>query len=52
VDGGISTDNLGLFVNAGVDYVCVGSRIFLGGSPAENYRTFIQRLSQLEEAKI
>jgi ribulose-phosphate 3-epimerase len=52
VDGGVSTDNLGLFVNAGVDYVCVGSRIFLGGSPAENYRTFLQRLSQLEEAKI
>jgi ribulose-phosphate 3-epimerase len=52
VDGGVSVDNLGLFVNAGVDYACVGSRIFLGGSPAENYRTFIQRLNQLEEAKI
>jgi ribulose-phosphate 3-epimerase len=52
VDGGVSVDNLGLFVNTGVDYACVGSRIFLGGSPADNYRTFIQRLNQLEEAKI
>jgi ribulose-phosphate 3-epimerase len=52
VDGGVSVDNLGLFVQAGVDYACVGSRIFLGGNPAENYRTFVQRLNQLEEAKI
>jgi ribulose-phosphate 3-epimerase len=51
VDGGVSVDNLGLFLNAGVDYACVGSRIFLKGSPAENYRSFIQRLGQLEEAK-
>jgi ribulose-phosphate 3-epimerase len=52
VDGGVSLDNLGLFANAGVDYACVGSRIFLGGNPADNYRAFLQRLSQLEETKI
>jgi ribulose-phosphate 3-epimerase len=51
VDGGVSVDNLGLFVNAGVDYACVGSRIFLRGSPAENYRTFTQKLNKLEETK-
>jgi ribulose-phosphate 3-epimerase len=47
-DGGVSPDNLQLFLDAGVDYVCVGSRIFLHGSPAENYRHFISKLNQLE----
>ncbi len=51
VDGGISLDNLALFVDAGVDYACVGSRIFLGGSPSENYRNFMHRLNRLEETK-
>ena len=47
-DGGVSPDNLHLFLDAGVDYVYVGSRIFLHGSPAENYRHFISKLNQLE----
>jgi ribulose-phosphate 3-epimerase len=47
-DGGVSIDNLQLFLDAGVDYVCVGSRIFLHGSPAENYRHFISQLNKLE----
>jgi ribulose-phosphate 3-epimerase len=51
VDGGVSADNLPLFLDAGVDYACVGSRIFLGGNPADNYRNFTQRLDKLEETK-
>jgi ribulose-phosphate 3-epimerase len=47
-DGGVSIDNLQLFLDAGVDYVCVGSRIFLHGSPAENYRQFISKLNKIE----
>jgi ribulose-phosphate 3-epimerase len=47
-DGGVSPDNLHLFLDAGVDYVCVGSRIFLNGNPAENYRHFISKLKQLK----
>jgi len=47
-DGGVSADNLQLFLDAGVDYVCVGSRIFLNGSPAENYKHFISKLNELE----
>jgi ribulose-phosphate 3-epimerase len=52
VDGGVSADNLRLFADAGVDYACVGSRIFLGGNPADNYRGFMQRLNILEETKL
>lgn len=44
VDGGVSLENLESFENMGVDYVCVGSRIFLGGEPAENYRSFTEKL--------
>lgn len=47
VDGGVSLDNLTSFVDIGVDYVCVGSRIFLGGEPSENYRRFVQKLKGL-----
>ncbi len=48
VDGGISLDNLGMFYNIGVDYVCVGSRIFLHGSPEQNYKSFTRRLDELK----
>jgi ribulose-phosphate 3-epimerase len=51
VDGGVSADNLPLFLSLGVDYACVGSRIFLGGNPAENYRIFNERLNKLEETE-
>jgi ribulose-phosphate 3-epimerase len=47
VDGGVSLDKLKTFVDLGVDYVCVGSRIFLEGNPEGNYRRFIQRVREL-----
>ena len=48
-DGGISPDNLKLFFDIGVDYVCIGSRIFLGGNPKENYNIFIKKLTELNK---
>jgi len=48
VDGAVSLDNLNLFVGLGVDAVCVGSRIFLGGKPEENYRRFTDKVKELE----
>jgi ribulose-phosphate 3-epimerase len=47
-DGGVSLDNLGMFLDAGVDYVCVGSRIFLQGNPAQNYNHFVSKLEKIE----
>ena len=47
VDGGVSVGNLELFLQAGVDYACVGSRIFQGDNPGENYRQFLRRLEEL-----
>ena len=46
-DGGVCPDNLALFVEAGLDYVCVGSRIFLRGNPAKNYEGFLNKLREL-----
>jgi len=48
-DGGVSFENLRLFLEAGVDYVCVGSRIFLGENPMKNYKIFIKKLAELED---
>jgi ribulose-phosphate 3-epimerase len=48
VDGGVSIENLRLFFDLGVDYVCVGSRIFLKGNPEENYKLFKKKLAELE----
>jgi ribulose-phosphate 3-epimerase len=48
-DGGVSTENLELLLNAGVDCACVGSRIFLDGDPSENYKKFIRRLEEIEK---
>jgi len=48
VDGGVSLENLNLFSQLGVDYVCVGSRIFLKGSPEENYRNFVEKSVELD----
>lgn len=47
VDGGVSLDNLEWFVEMGVDAVCVGSRIFAGGSPRDNYLRFVSRAEEL-----
>jgi ribulose-phosphate 3-epimerase len=47
-DGGVSIKNLKLFLEAGVDYVCVGSRIFLGDDPGHNYELFLKKLKSLE----
>ncbi len=51
VDGGLSTDNIGMFYDIGVDYVCVGSRIFMAGSPKKNYERFIKRLNELQHTQ-
>jgi len=47
-DGGVSLENLKLIIQAGVDSVCVGSRIFVQGNPAVNYRMFVNTLKELE----
>lgn len=49
VDGGVSRDNLKMFNDIGVDYVCVGSRIFMQDDPAEQYRHFIEKVKQIEK---
>jgi ribulose-phosphate 3-epimerase len=48
VDGGVSLDNLKDLFDAGVDYACVGSRIFLQNDPRESYRLFARRVQELE----
>lgn len=48
VDGGVSLENLGSFYDLGIDYVCVGSRIFLKGNPEKNYKMFIEKLAEIE----
>lgn len=48
VDGGVSLDNLKDFFDIGVDYVCVGSRIFLHGEPEESYRLFRGKLKEFQ----
>jgi ribulose-phosphate 3-epimerase len=50
-DGGVSLENLQSFFDMGVDYVCVGSRIFLNSSPGENYNQFIKKIAELEAIK-
>jgi ribulose-phosphate 3-epimerase len=52
VDGGVSLENLKSFLDIGVDRACIGSRIFLNGNPAENYRQFVERVMGLETEKI
>jgi ribulose-phosphate 3-epimerase len=51
-DGGVSLDNLKSFLDAGVDYVCIGSRIFLSGNPKENYELFIKTLAEMESREV
>jgi ribulose-phosphate 3-epimerase len=50
-DGGVSLENSKLFFDLGVDYVCVGSRIFLNSNPKENYNQFIKKIAELETEK-
>ncbi|MFH0904993.1 MAG: hypothetical protein V1854_07425 [Methanobacteriota archaeon] len=47
-DGGVSLENLHSFFSLGVDYVCVGSRIFLEDDPEEKYNLFIKKLAEFE----
>jgi ribulose-phosphate 3-epimerase len=47
-DGGVSLERLKLFFEAGLDYVCVGSRIFLDGNPKDNYELFVNKIKDLE----
>ncbi len=51
VDGGVSLDNLKSFLDIGVDYACVGSRIFLNRDPKENYRLFLWKLHEMETVR-
>jgi len=37
IDGGVTLDNVGGMVKAGVDWVVAGSSIFGAGSPAEAF---------------
>lgn len=52
VDGGVSLDNLKNFFDIDVDYVCVGSRIFLHDDPKENYKLFLKKLHELETSRV
>lgn len=47
-DGGVSLENLGSFLNIGVDYVCVGSRIFLNSNPENSYNQFVKKIAELK----
>jgi ribulose-phosphate 3-epimerase len=40
IDGGVALDNMGKIKSSGVNYACVGSRIFLSKDPAKSYREF------------
>ena len=45
IDGGVSMDNLDLAREAGVDYVCVGSRVVLADDPASSFAAFSKKAS-------
>ncbi len=38
VDGGIKENNIRQIASTGVDYICIGSAVFLQPDPAESYR--------------
>ena len=38
IDGGVKENNISEIASAGVDYICVGSAVFLQPDPAESYR--------------
>ncbi len=51
VDGGVSPDNLADIRRAGADSAVVGSRIFLEGDPAANYRRFVEAADVIERRR-
>ena len=42
IDGGISLDNIQRVKSSGVDYACVGSRIFRHDNPRKRYEEFVK----------
>lgn len=52
VDGGVTLERLPMFMDLGVDYACVGSKIFLDGAPEDNYRTFMEKVRLLETGSV
>ena len=50
-DGAVSIDNVNLFLEAGVDYVCVGSRIFLAEDPKQSYEMFVRKVGEIGSPK-
>ena len=42
IDGGISLDNIQRVKSSGVDYACVGSRIFRHDNPGKSYEEFVK----------
>jgi ribulose-phosphate 3-epimerase len=45
IDGGISMDNIQRVKSSGVDYACVGSRIFRHDNPRKSYQEFAKAIS-------
>jgi ribulose-phosphate 3-epimerase len=50
-DGGVSLDNLHVLIDAGIDFACMGSRIFQGDNPGENYREFLRRIEDITKGQ-
>ena len=46
IDGGISLENIKDVKASGVDYACVGSRIFMQPNPGESYKAFVNRIEK------
>ncbi|MFH0772039.1 MAG: ribulose-phosphate 3-epimerase [Candidatus Omnitrophota bacterium] len=46
MDGGLKKDNILMIRDAGVDIACVGSGIFGGENPIQNYRSLLEMLSR------
>jgi ribulose-phosphate 3-epimerase len=44
IDGGISLDNIQRVKSSGVDYACVGSRIFRHDDPRKRYDEFVEAI--------
>jgi ribulose-phosphate 3-epimerase len=49
IDGGITRDNIGDAVNAGVEWVVAGSQIFHSGNPVHSYEELLARASAHQE---